>query len=63
MISGLEGSMPNIGMGELVIILAIVLVLFGAKRLPDIAKSIGSSVKAFKDGMKEGEEKDEKKDK
>ena len=55
--------MPNIGMGELVIILAIVLVLFGAKRLPDIAKSIGSSVKAFKDGMKEGEEKDEKKDK
>jgi sec-independent protein translocase protein TatA len=51
---------PNLGMGELVIILVIVLILFGAKRLPDVAKGIGKSLKAFKDGMNESS--DDKKD-
>ncbi len=55
--------LPNVGMGELVVILLIVLLLFGAKRLPDVAKGLGRSIKAFKDGMnnagetKEDEEK------
>lgn len=56
--------LPNIGMGELLIILVIVLLLFGSKRVPEVAKSIGKSFKAFKDGMKEDmedEHKDEKK--
>lgn len=43
--------LPNVGMGELVVILLIVLILFGAKRLPDLAKGLGKSIKAFKDGM------------
>ncbi len=43
--------LPNVGMGELVVILLIVLILFGAKRLPDLAKGLGRSIKAFKDGM------------
>lgn len=52
--------LPNVGMGELVLILAIVLILFGAKRLPDVAKSIGKSIKAFKDGMNETDDKSSK---
>jgi len=48
--------LPNVGMGELIVILIIVLLLFGAKRLPDVAKSLGRSVKAFKEGMNEPEE-------
>jgi sec-independent protein translocase protein TatA len=43
--------LPNVGMGELVVILLIVLLLFGAKRLPEIAKGIGRSIKSFKEGM------------
>ena len=45
--------LPNVGMGELVLILVIVLVLFGSKRVPEVAKSLGRSIKAFKDGMNE----------
>ncbi len=41
------------GTQELVIILIIVLVLFGANRLPDLARSLGSSVKEFKKGVNE----------
>ena len=44
---------PNIGFGELVVILLIVLLLFGAKRLPEVAKGLGRSMKAFKDGLKD----------
>ena len=43
----------NIGIPELLIILAIVLLLFGAKRLPEIARGLGKSVHEFKKGMKE----------
>ncbi len=43
--------MFGLGYQELLIILVIVLVLFGAKRLPDLAKSLGSSVKEFKKGV------------
>lgn len=52
----------NIGWGEILVVLVIVLVLFGAKRLPELAKSIGSSLNAFKKGMKEGFDTDEKTD-
>ena len=41
----------NIGFGELLVILAIVLVVFGAKRLPEIARSMGQSVAEFKKGL------------
>jgi sec-independent protein translocase protein TatA len=37
--------MPNVGMGELVLILVIVLLLFGSKRVPEVAKSLGRSIK------------------
>lgn len=43
--------MGNIGIPELLLILFLVLLLFGAKRLPQIARSIGKSLKEFKSGM------------
>ena len=48
---------------ELIIILVIVLVLFGANRLPQLAKGMGESIRNFKQGMNEAEAEDEKKDK
>lgn len=39
---------------ELLIILAIILVLFGAKKLPGLARSLGSSAKEFKKGLEGG---------
>jgi sec-independent protein translocase protein TatA len=43
--------MFGLGYQELLIILLIVLILFGATRLPDLARSLGSSVKEFKKGI------------
>lgn len=45
--------MFGLGYQELLIILVIVLILFGANRLPELAKSLGSSVKEFKKGINE----------
>lgn len=45
--------MMNIGFGEIFMILIIVLILFGAKRIPEIAKSIGKGILEFKKGLKE----------
>jgi len=45
--------MFGLGYQELLIILVIVLILFGANRLPDLARSLGSSVKEFKKGVSE----------
>lgn len=44
----------NLGLPELLIILGIIILLFGAKKLPDLARSLGRSTKEFKTGMKEG---------
>jgi sec-independent protein translocase protein TatA len=46
--------MRNFGMGELLIILVVVLLLFGAKKLPDLARSLGRSLNEFKKGRDEG---------
>ncbi|MBI4587248.1 MAG: twin-arginine translocase TatA/TatE family subunit [Candidatus Rokubacteria bacterium] len=45
--------MFGLGYQELLLILLIVLILFGAQRLPDLARSLGSSVKEFKKGVVE----------
>ena len=45
----------SLGLPELLIILLIVVLIFGANRLPGHARGIGSSVKNFKEGMKDGE--------
>jgi TatA/E family protein of Tat protein translocase len=46
--------MGNLGGTELLIILAILLLLFGASRLPKLARSMGQASKEFKQGFKEG---------
>ncbi|MCG6899419.1 MAG: Sec-independent protein translocase subunit TatA [Gammaproteobacteria bacterium] len=46
----------GISIWQLLIILAIVLVLFGAKRLRNIGSDLGSAIKGFKQSMREGEE-------
>lgn len=48
----------NFGTTEIILIVAVLFLLFGASRLPQLAKSIGQSRKAFKEGLKEGEEED-----
>ena len=44
----------TLGLPELLIILLIVLVLFGANKLPQLGKGLGSAIRNFKDGMNEG---------
>ena len=44
--------MGQLGFGELLVILAIVLLVVGAKRLPEIARSLGQAVREFKSALK-----------
>ncbi len=53
--------MGSIGTREVIILLIVVIVLFGAKRLPDAARSLGRSMRIFKSEIKEMGQ-DEKKD-
>lgn len=53
--------MGNIGFPELMIIFVIILVLFGGKKIPDLAKSIGEGIRSFKKAINDDENKDEKK--
>ena len=48
--------MGPIGTTEIILIVAVLFLLFGASRLPQLAKSFGQTRKAFKDGMREAEE-------
>ena len=50
--------MFGLGTQELLVILVIVLILFGANRLPQMARSLGSSMKEFKKGINEGQQED-----
>jgi len=49
----------GIGWQELLIVFVILLLIFGATRLPALAKSLGSSVHGFKKGLQEGEEEEQ----
>ena len=47
--------MAGLGMPELLIILVIILVLFGSRRIPDLAKGLGEGIRNFKSGMRSDE--------
>jgi sec-independent protein translocase protein TatA len=53
--------MSRIGAGEIILILAVLLLLFGAKKLPDLARSLGKSAREFKKGLS-GDDDDDSKD-
>jgi sec-independent protein translocase protein TatA len=57
--------MFGLGMGELLVILVIVIVIFGASKLPQLGKGLGEGISNFRDGLKGKGDKpalDEKKD-
>jgi sec-independent protein translocase protein TatA len=49
-----------LGMGELAIVLIIVLLIFGAGKLPKVMGDLGKGMKSFREGMKDGSEPDNK---
>ena len=51
--------MSGIGFWEVTVILLIILILFGAAKLPEIGKALGKAIREFKKAGKELEEKDE----
>ena len=54
------GFIGNLAPGEILLLVVVILFLFGAKRIPDLARAMGRSVKEFKKGRDEPlEDKDE----
>ena len=53
--------MGRLGLPELLVILAIIIVIFGANRLPGLGRGIGDAIRGFKEGIKSDE--DDKDDK
>jgi len=49
-----ETSMGSLGLPELVLIVLILILIFGANRLPDIGRGIGRGIRNFRDASKEG---------
>ena len=45
--------LPNLGFSEILILLLILVLFFGAKRIPEIGQSIGKGIKEFKRGLKD----------
>lgn len=46
----------NVGTGEIIIIVFVILLLFGGKKIPELMKGIGKGVRSFKKGMNEIED-------
>ena len=51
--------MPNLGPVEIILIVVVILLLFGAKKLPELAKGLGQGLKEFKTAVKENSEEEE----
>jgi sec-independent protein translocase protein TatA len=53
-------AIAGLGPTELIIIVLVIFLLFGATRLPQLAKALGQSKKAFREGIDEGEREERK---
>ncbi len=51
----------SIGLPELLVILVVAVLLFGGKKIPELAKGLGEGIKNFKESLKSEEKVDEKK--
>lgn len=51
--------MGRIGLPELILILAILVLVFGANRLPELGRGLGKAIRGFKDASREGEHRDD----
>jgi sec-independent protein translocase protein TatA len=49
-----EGAAMGLGIPELIVILLIIILIFGASRLPEIGRGIGKGIRNFKDATREG---------
>jgi sec-independent protein translocase protein TatA len=56
-------AIAGLGPQELLLVLLVVVLLFGATRLPQLAKSLGQSKRAFKEGLEEGDREAQKEEK
>ena len=52
----------SIGLPELLVILVVAVLLFGGKKIPELAKGLGEGIKNFKDSMRDGQSGDSKDD-
>ena len=59
--TGKESSMRSIGPMELLVILGIAVLLFGGKKIPEVAKGLGEGIRNFKTALKGDDEKVEEK--
>ena len=55
--------MPNIGPLEIAVVLVIVLIIFGPKRLPELGRSMGRGIREFRGSISGGDDKDDADDK
>lgn len=58
----MTGLIFGLGTAEIIIILVVIVLLFGAKKIPELMKGVGKGVKSFKEGLKETETDTEKKE-
>ena len=55
--------MANFGGPELIVLLVVVVLLFGARKLPELGSSVGKSITNFKRGMREAQDEDDEESK
>ena len=53
MLSNILAFIGNLGTGEMILIVLVILLLFGAKRIPDLARGLGKGIREFKDATNE----------